>query len=593
MKKFGKFLKGAYLGIVVLFMYLPIAVMLVMSFTDSRSAAIWNGFSFGAYTALFSDGDVMDALLTTLLVAVISSILATVIGTATAIGLHSMKKRPRAVVESITQLPMVNPDLVTGISMMLLFAFIGIKQNVGITRMVIAHITFNIPYVIFSVLPKLRQSSDSLYEAAMDLGCSPVKALAKVVIPDIMPGIVSGLLLAFTLSIDDFAISLFTGGIPAPHSSSFADNGSSRLNLLVVLLKSIKHKNGGKIMKKLVSLLLAAAMLALVVPVFTGCSSDKTLNLLNWGDYLEPSLKDEFKRRTGITIKEKVVTSNEEMMIQLQADDCPYDLCIPSDYAIERMIGEGRLAKIDCSSLKNYENIGEAYRNLAYDPTNEYSVPYTWGVLGILYNKTMVDEADLGHWNVLWNEKYSQEIYMYDSVRDAMAAALIYCGYDINTDNADEIKQAADALIEQKPLVKAYLTDDVKDSMIQGSGALALVYSGDAVWCMQENEDLGFFVPEEGSNIYFDSIVITATSSKKEMAEQFIDFLLEPEVAAKNIEFIGYSSANTKVLDILGDEWANNTAYNVPEEAVKKSVIYRDLSDKIDIYNAQWDRIFK
>ena len=205
MKKFGKFLKGAYLGIVVLFMYLPIAVMLVMSFTDSRSAAIWNGFSFGAYTALFSDGDVMDALLTTLLVAVISSILATVIGTATAIGLH-------AVVESITQLPMVNPDLVTGISMMLLFAFIGIKQNVGITRMVIAHITFNIPYVIFSVLPKLRQSSDSLYEAAMDLGCSPVKALAKVVIPDIMPGIVSGLLLAFTLSIDDFAISLFTGG---------------------------------------------------------------------------------------------------------------------------------------------------------------------------------------------------------------------------------------------------------------------------------------------------------------------------------------------------------------------------------------------
>ena len=211
MKKFGKFLKGAYLGIVVLFMYLPIAVMLVMSFTDSRSAAIWNGFSFGAYTALFSDGDVMDALLTTLLVAVISSILATVIGTATAIGLHSMKKRPRAVVESITQLPMVNPDLVTGISMMLLFAFIGIKQNVGITRMVIAHITFNIPYVIFSVLPKLRQSSDSLYEAAMDLGCSPVKALAKVVIPDIMPGIVSGLLLAFTLSIDDFAISLFTG----------------------------------------------------------------------------------------------------------------------------------------------------------------------------------------------------------------------------------------------------------------------------------------------------------------------------------------------------------------------------------------------
>ena len=212
MKKLGKIFKGAYLGLVVLFMYLPIAVMIVMSFTESRSATQWQGFSFGAYARLFQDGDVLDALVTTLVVAAISSVLATVIGTASAIGLHSMKKRPRAVVESFTQLPMVNPDLVTGISMMLLFAIIGIKQDVGLLRLIIAHTTFNIPYVIFSVLPKLRQSSDMLYEAAMDLGCSPFNALIKVVIPDIMPGIVSGLILAFTLSIDDFAVSLFTGG---------------------------------------------------------------------------------------------------------------------------------------------------------------------------------------------------------------------------------------------------------------------------------------------------------------------------------------------------------------------------------------------
>ena len=345
-------------------------------------------------------------------------------------------------------------------------------------------------------------------------------------------------------------------------------------------------------MKKLVSLLLAAAMLALVVPVFTGCSSDKTLNLLNWGDYLEPSLKDEFKRRTGITIKEKVVTSNEEMMIQLQADDCPYDLCIPSDYAIERMIGEGRLAKIDCSSLKNYENIGESYRNLAYDPTNEYSVPYTWGVLGILYNKTMVDEADLGHWNVLWNEKYSQEIYMYDSVRDAMAAALIYCGYDINTDNADEIKQAADALIEQKPLVKAYLTDDVKDSMIQGSGALALVYSGDAVWCMQENEDLGFFVPEEGSNIFYDSICIPANARNVSGAEKFIDFLCRGDIAAMNYEYVGYAIPNTAAIDIIGaDEYNASPVNNPSQEALDHCEVFKYLGDDTKLYDQVWTEI--
>ena len=212
MKKLGNIFKTAYLGLVVLFMYLPIAIMIGMSFTDSRSATQWRGFSFNAYANLLKDRDVRDALIVTLTVAVISSLLATLIGTATAIGMHSMKKRPRTIVESFTQLPMVNPDLVTGISMMLLFAFIGISSDLGYLRLVIAHTTFNIPYVIFSVLPKLRQSSDTLYEAAMDLGCSPLQALTKVVIPDIMPGIVSGLILAFTLSIDDFAVSLFTGG---------------------------------------------------------------------------------------------------------------------------------------------------------------------------------------------------------------------------------------------------------------------------------------------------------------------------------------------------------------------------------------------
>ena len=212
MKRLLSFLKHSYIGLIVLFMYLPIVVMIVMSFTESRTAVQWRGFSFGAYTTLFKNPDVMDALITTLVVAAVSSVVSTLIGTASAIGLHSMKRRPRKVVESFTQLPMVNPDLVTGVSMMLLFAFIGIKQSNGLLRLIIAHTTFNIPYVIFSVLPKLRQSSDSLYEAAMDLGCSPFQALTKVVIPDIMPGIVSGLILAFTLSIDDFAISLFTGG---------------------------------------------------------------------------------------------------------------------------------------------------------------------------------------------------------------------------------------------------------------------------------------------------------------------------------------------------------------------------------------------
>lgn len=212
MKKLRNFFRGTYLGLMLIFLYAPILVLMVFSFNGSKSMARWTGFSFKWYEALMHDSTIMNALMVTLSVAVISALMATFIGTFAAIGIHSMKKRPRAVVENISRLPMVNPDLVTGISFMMLFAAMGIKG--GYTRMLIAHITFNIPYVIFSVMPKLRQSSNLLYEAAMDLGCTPMMAIRKVVIPDIMPGIVSGFVLAFTLSLDDFVVSWFaTDGI--------------------------------------------------------------------------------------------------------------------------------------------------------------------------------------------------------------------------------------------------------------------------------------------------------------------------------------------------------------------------------------------
>lgn len=212
MKRLRNFFRGTYLGLMLIFLYAPILVLMVFSFNGSKSMARWTGFSFKWYEVLMHDSTIMNALMVTLSVAVISALVATFIGTFAAIGIHSMKKRPRAVVENISRLPMVNPDLVTGISFMMLFAAMGIKG--GYTRMLIAHITFNIPYVIFSVMPKLRQSSNLLYEAAMDLGCTPMMAIRKVVIPDIMPGIVSGFVLAFTLSLDDFVVSWFaTDGI--------------------------------------------------------------------------------------------------------------------------------------------------------------------------------------------------------------------------------------------------------------------------------------------------------------------------------------------------------------------------------------------
>jgi len=266
-KRTKSFFKGTYLALMLLFLYAPILVLMVFSFNESKTMGHWSGFSFKWYEALLADSTIMDALWVTLSVAAISAVVATVIGTFAAIGIHSMKKRRKAVVENISQLPMVNPDLVTGISFMMLFALLGIKG--GYLRMLIAHITFNIPYVIFSVLPKLRQSSNNLYEAAMDLGCTPWMALRKVVVPDIMPGIISGFILSFTLSLDDFVVSWFaTSGIQnlSIYIYSIARRGiSPKINalstimfvavmtlLLFVNMRSIKEeREAAKLAKRL------------------------------------------------------------------------------------------------------------------------------------------------------------------------------------------------------------------------------------------------------------------------------------------------------------------------------------------------------
>ena len=352
-------------------------------------------------------------------------------------------------------------------------------------------------------------------------------------------------------------------------------------------------------MKKIVSIILAAAMLMALtafIPSLTACDSSKTINLLNWGQYLDPALITEFKKRTGITVNEKPVTSNEEMLQLLEADDCPYDLCIPSDYAVQRLIKGGKLAEINYDNIPNINNIDKKYIDISagFDPGNKHSVPYTWGVLGIVYNTTMVDEADLGSWDLLWNEKYKGDIIMYDSIRDAMAAALCRRGYSINTVNEAEINEAANDLVSDPSLYQAWFTDEVKDAMVNENAAVALAYSGDAVWMMdpmEGNTDLEFYVPEEGSNIYFDNFVIPVNSKKNELAEQFINFLLEPDIAAQNTEYIFYSTPNTEVPALLGDFLSECSAFNISAEDIANCEIYKDLGEDIKLYNTAWDMV--
>lgn len=338
---------------------------------------------------------------------------------------------------------------------------------------------------------------------------------------------------------------------------------------------------------------IALFLAILLVGTLFGCAAKEdsnTLYVLNWGDYIDEALLTQFEEETGIQVNYTTMATNEEMMVKLEEADCIYDVCFPSDYIIERLIQKDLLHELNKDNIPNLQYIDERFLDLDFDPENKYSVPYMWGTVGILYNTTMVQEP-VTSWDILWDETYADQILMYDSIRDTIGVALMKLGYSINTRNEADIQAAEEALIAQKPIVQAYLGDPIKDRLISGGAAMGIVYSGDAMWCMYENPDLAYAVPETGSNLWFDNIIIPKTSDNTEAAEAFINFLCDPEVAAQNAEYIGYSTPNAAALEILGEEYINDPTYNPPQELLDKCEIFHDLGDFITVYNDAWNRI--
>lgn len=315
-----------------------------------------------------------------------------------------------------------------------------------------------------------------------------------------------------------------------------------------------------------------------------------TLNVYNWGDYIDEDVLSIFTEETGIEINYGLYPTNEEMYQKIKSGGSDYDVIFPSDYMIEKMIREDLIQKLDVSVMPNYQHIDDHFKNLSYDPNNEYSVPYMWGTVGIVYNQTMVDDP-IDSWDILWNEKYSQQIFMQDSVRDSFAVALKKLGYSLNSRNEDELEEAKNLLIAQRPLVLAYVVDEVKDKMIGNEAALAVMWSGDALYVQDENPDLKYVVPKEGSNLWFDAMAIPASSQHKKEAEQFIDFMSRPDIALKNTSYIGYSTPNNGAKGQLSEEILSNPAAYPADDILNRCEVLHDLGDYTEMYNDMWTEI--
>ena len=346
---------------------------------------------------------------------------------------------------------------------------------------------------------------------------------------------------------------------------------------------------------KKIGALVASSML--ILGLFAGCGGNSagengTINFFNCGDYIDEDLIYQFQKETGIKVNYSTYDTNEIMYQKIKTTPGTYDLVIPSDYMIERMIKEDLVEEINFDNIPNYKNTDEKFLNLSYDPENKYSVPYMWGTIGIHYNPEVVTEP-VTSWDVLWDEKYKDNVYMFNSIRDTMAIALIETGSSINTTNADEIAKAKEALIKQRDLTSpVYVVDEVKDNMIADEKALATVWSGDALYVMNDNDKLEYAIPEEGSNYWVDAMVIPKDAPNKEGAEAFINFLCDAENAKQNVEYIEYSTPNAAAYDLLDDETKNNPVAYPSDEVLKRCTLFTDLdSETLKLYEAAFTEV--
>ncbi len=664
MKKNSAF-NRIFTALVFLFLYAPILLLIVFSFNKGNSNTVWAGFSLDWYQKLFRDRLIMQSVYTTLLVSLLATAIATAAGTFAAIGFYSLRRRKRAALTTVNNIPMMNADIVTGVAMCLFFVafftlwsdfavwFNGVQHvielptrlTLGFGTLLIAHVTFNIPYVILSVSPKLRQMDKNLVDAAMDLGCTWMQAFWKVILPEIKPGIVSGALTAFTMSVDDFIISYFTAG---SSSSTLAMtiygmtkkrvtpeiNAISTLLFVTVLLllvivnireARLERRGGqaavrrrgplaqrvsrtlstpkGQWLRRGTAAALAAAFVISVTVLTSATNAQSVVNVCSWGEYIDEELITQFEEETGIIVNYQTAESNEALYSLLKSGAGDYDVIVPSDYMISQLIEEDMLAELDYGNIPNFDLIDQRFKNLPYDPENKYTVPYAWGTVGIIYNTAMVDEP-ITSWGAMFDTKYAGNVLMFRNSRDAMATALLYLGYSLNTTDEGELREAFQLLADAKKngVYQSFVMDEIYQKMEGGNAAIGAYYAGDYLTMLENNEDLAFVIPDEGSNWFMDAMCVLKDAPHKEEAEAWINFIASTDANLANMDYIWYASPNEEALEQypayyeeLYEEELDPAIYEImaaPQEVLDRCESYLVLPPETRmLYNTLWTEL--
>ncbi len=602
--------KNPALGIataaVFAFLYAPVAVLVILSFNHARLSAHWSGLTGEWYSVLWHDELIFQSLANSLVVAAVATLASVVFGTMAALVFARPRRRGRAALEAIVYLPLVIPEIVIAVAVVIFFALLAMELSLW--TVIVAHITFCISYVIIVVGARLAGMDRSLQEAALDLGANEWTAFFRVTLPMAAPAILAAALLVFTTSFDDYLITSFVAGVrsttlPLEIYSRLKRGITPEINAIstVILMATIplvylsQRLERGALRLRTALWGAAGVFLLMVVPVLARTWSAEgnvpQLNIYIWSTYISPRVVRGFEQEFHCRVNYDLYDSNEALLTKLQAGNVRYDLVVPSDYMVEILIRQGLLRPLDKSRLATaWANVDPRFLGLPFDPHNDYSVPYAWGTTGLAYRADLVKE-NVDSWSVLFDPRFAGHILLLDDEREAFAMALKKLGYSLNSTNPDEIRQARDLLLREKPLVKGYNSSNFEQDLAAGDAWIAQAYNGNLTFVMRDEPRIRYVIPKEGCTISVDCACIPRAAPHPELAEEFVNYFHRPEVAAEFINDCGFNSPNRDARRDVEPWLLANPAVFPDPAALAKCEFMRDVGPAITLYDRYWTEI--
>ncbi|MGD0221653.1 MAG: extracellular solute-binding protein [Terriglobia bacterium] len=591
---------------VYLFLYAPIFVLMVYSFNRSRLSAHWMGFTVEWYAVLWRDAQIFQSLENSLVVAAGVTLACVVFGTMSALIFAQPHRRAKALLDGVVYLPLVIPEIVIAVATVIFFSLLMLKLSLW--TIIIAHITFCISYVIIVVGARLTGMDRSLQEAALDLGANEWTAFFRVTLPVAAPAILSAALLVFTTSFDDYLITSFVAGVrsttlPLEIYSRLKRGITPEINAIstiilvttipLVLVAQRLERGSMKLRTALASA--AAIFLLMVTPVvartWTAGSQLPQLNIYIWSSYISPRVIHGFEREYHCRVNYDLYDSNEALLTKLQAGNVDYDLVVPSDYMVEILVRQGLLAKLEKPRMANaWANTDPRFLGLPFDPQNEYSVPYAWGTTGLAYRADLVNE-NIDSWNVLFDKRFAGHILLLDDTREVFGMALKKLGFSLNSTDPEQIKQARDLLLDQKPMVKGYNSSNFEQDLAGGDAWIAQAYNGNMTFVMRDEPRIRYIIPKEGCTISVDCACVPRHAPHPQLAADFINYFHRPEVAARFVNDCGFNTPNRFEQQEIDPWLLSNPAVFPDPAALKRCEFMRDVGPIISLYDRYWTEI--